>query len=263
MRIWILSDLHRSAGKPWTPPVIPNADVAVVAGDVGEGLVESIDWLAEKIRPHMRVVCVAGNHEFYRRVHGGELALGRAAACERDIHFLEDAAVVIDEVAFVGCTLWTDYRLDGDAMQLPAMEAARRRMNDHRLIAWKHKPRWARFRPEEALWLHRNSRRYLEAALATPNAVTDPPPRATVVVTHHAPSAESIDPAFRTGGLNPSFASRLDTLIQETGPDIWVHGHTHSSFDYPLHGTRVLCNPKGYGDENRAFDPAFVVEVPC
>ena len=31
---------------------------------------------------------------------------------------------------------------------------------------------------------------------------------------------------------------------------LWVHGHTHSSFDYNIHGTRVVCNPRGYEDHD-------------
>lgn len=41
----------------------------------------------------------------------------------------------------------------------------------------------------------------------------------------------------------------LESLI--TRADLWLHGHTHESFDYTLGGgkgrnTRVLCNPRGY-----------------
>ncbi|MGG3815778.1 metallophosphoesterase, partial [Methylorubrum rhodesianum] len=151
MRLWILSDLHRDVGLPWTPAEIPDADVAVVAGDVREGLVESVTWLAHVIRPHMPVVCVAGNHEFYRRTFVEELARGRAVAANLGVHLLEDDTVVIGGVPFSGCTLWTDYDLDGPDLRAASMEDARRGMNDHRLISFQTKPRWMRFRPEEAL----------------------------------------------------------------------------------------------------------------
>jgi len=43
----------------------------------------------------------------------------------------------------------------------------------------------------------------------------------------------------------------------------WVHGQTHSKFDYQIAGTRVVCNPRGYHGLrlNKKFDPALVVEV--
>ncbi|GJE43379.1 metallophosphoesterase [Methylobacterium soli] len=261
MRCWIFSDLHRDVGLPWTPSSIPVADVAIVAGDVGEGLVDSIGWLAAVVRPHMRVVFTAGNHEFYHTANDDELRLGRAAARNLGIDFLENDTVEIDGVSFFGCTLWTDYSLDGEDLVRASMEEARRGINDHRRIAWTHKPAWQRFRPEDALALHRASRGFLEAGLAA-SACPDGTPRARIVVTHHAPSARSVAPKYRDKPLNPYFASRLDSLIDASGPDLWVHGHTHTSFDYRVGRTRVVCNPKGYSDENRAFDPALLVEVP-
>ena len=34
----------------------------------------------------------------------------------------------------------------------------------------------------------------------------------------------------------------------DRGPDLWVHGHTHDSFDYVLGWTQVVVNPYGYQD---------------
>jgi len=106
--------------------------------------------------------------------------------------------------------------------------------------------------------MHVASRRFLESALR-PDA--DSTLRAHVVVTHHAPAAASIAPRFVGKPLNAAFASRLDDLIENGRPSLWVHGHTHSSFDYRLGQTRVLCNPRGYPGENPYFQPGLVVEV--
>ena len=70
--------------------------------------------------------------------------------------------------------------------------------------------------------------------------------------------------------MTPAFASNLDALIEERRPALWVHGHTHTSFDYEFAGgTRVICNPKGYGNENvlrwapeKGFQHDLVVEIP-
>ncbi|KQO59650.1 MULTISPECIES: metallophosphoesterase [unclassified Methylobacterium] len=260
MRIWILSDLHRNVGRPWLPPAIPDANVAVIAGDVGEGLVESIAWIGDAIRPHMEAVLVAGNHEFYRRRFEAELASGRRAARNSGIHFLENDTAVVEGVAFTGCTLWTDYELDGPNRRAASMDDARRGMNDHRLISTATSGEPRPFRPEDALGVHLGSRRYLERELARSVGV-DGRSCPSVVVTHHAPSARCIAPRYRGASLNPSFSSRLDPLIERFQPALWVHGHTHTSMDFRIGGTRVLCNPKGYPGENAAFDPGLVVEV--
>ena len=258
MRLWIFSDLHLDIGGPWMHAPVPAADLAVVAGDVGEGLTRSVAWLAATVRPHMPVAFVAGNHEYYRQCLPDELQAGRAAAAEAGIHLLENDTVRFGDLAISGCTLWTDYELDGPATRTAAMRDARVGMNDHRLIAWMRKPEWQRFRPEEALAMHVASRRFLESALR-PDA--DSTLRAHVVVTHHAPAAASIAPRFVGKPLNADFASRLDDLIENGRPSLWVHGHTHSSFDYRLGQTRVLCNPRGYPGENPYFQPGLVVEV--
>jgi hypothetical protein len=72
-----------------------------------------------------------------------------------------------------------------------------------------------------------------------------------------------MDPRFDGSPLNPAFGSRLEDLVACLGADMWIHGHTHASQDCRLGRTRVLCNPKGYGFQNRDFDPALVVEVPA
>ena len=57
----------------------------------------------------------------------------------------------------------------------------------------------------------------------------------------------------------------LEPLIKAHQPDLWIHGHTHTSFDYRVGRCRVLCNPRGYRlshmpvPENQAFDAARVV----
>jgi len=260
MRLWILSDLHRDVGPAWAPAAVPDADVAVVAGDVGEGLVASVEWAAETLRPHMPVVMVAGNHEFYGGTLREELARGQEAAARHDVHLLENRSVEIGRVAFIGCTLWTDYALDGPALRPLAMEAARHGMNDHRRIKWATRPRWLRFRPEEAAVLHAASRAYLEQALLGDLRASDDLV-SHVVVTHHAPSRRSVPPRFAGSALNPAYASALERLVETTAPTLWVHGHMHACADYRIGGTRVLCNPKGYGMENPSFDPRLVVEV--
>jgi hypothetical protein len=65
-----------------------------------------------------------------------------------------------------------------------------------------------------------------------------------------------------TTHLNAAYVNRLEHLM---GPavSLWIHGHTHTSFDYEINGTRVVCNPRGYAPVllNPGFDPAFTVEI--
>ena len=81
------------------------------------------------------------------------------------------------------------------------------------------------------------------------------------MVTHHAPHPGSLHPRYQNDVLSAAYVSYLTAVIEAGKPDLWVHGHVHTSFDYRVGGTRILCNPHGYGSENAGFNPALVVEV--
>ena len=252
MKVWLLSDLHLEFADLHQPLTIPDADVCVMAGDLCQAVANGVHWLGKNIAPSMPCVDVGGNHEFYKGSIKEGLEDGRnAAAGFPKVHFLENDAVVIDGVRFLGATLWTDYRIEGYPEF--AMHYARERMNDYRQVAKQRNP-WQRFLPETAYRLHRKSRKFIDTALKADRITT-------VVVTHHLPHAQSIPPRFKGDLLNAAYASDLSKLIEDRRPALWVHGHTHDSCDYALGRTRVVCNPRGYEDENPKFDPALVVQV--
>lgn len=267
MRIWVLSDLHVDV-HAWSPPdPAPDCDVLVVAGDVGERLTKRVlPWLHRNFAALGRpVVYVPGNHDFYRSNLDREVERAPALARELGITLLLDGdrPAVIDGVRFVGGTLWTDYRVNGDRQV--SLDAARRGMNDHRLI--RAAADYRRFAPQYAEILHRRALERIDRALA------EPFDGATVVVTHHAPLARSLDEHEPRGPLDGSYASDLSGLIETRRPDLWIHGHVHRRRDYEVGLTRIVANPRGYVTERRFhkartvevenpdFDPDCVVEV--
>ena len=124
-------------------------------------------------------------------------------------------------------------------------------LNDHRCI----KLRDGTFRPKDALARHIAGKAWLEGMFAKPH---DGP---TVVVTHHCVSRRSVHDRWRNDVISAAFSSNLDALVGSSNADLWVHGHTHDSFDYRIGRTRVVCNPRGYGSENQFFDPKLIVEI--
>lgn len=253
LRLHILSDLHFGVVPAWFR-LAPGADVMVVAGDFREGVDASIKVLRRVVPLPTPIVLVAGNHEYYGECLPEQLAAAAAIAAEYDVTFLENGAAVIGGVRFLRCTLWTDYALFGEEARASAMEAARGGMNDHRLISMTRKPK-RKFLPSHALAIHQASRQWLVEALAQPFDGS------TVVVTHHAPTPQSVHPQFAADSVTPAFVSDMTEVVAESDAALWVHGHTHAPFDYGVGRTRVLCNPKGYGQENPRFDPEMVVEV--
>jgi Icc-related predicted phosphoesterase len=262
MKLQIFSDLHCDAAPTKPIAVGDGVDAVAVAGDISEGARNSFVALRRIVPEAIPIVFVMGNHEFYRRFISTELETAKAIGPDYNVHVLENDVTVVCGVRFAGATLWTDYRIFGANNAPAAMNAARTGMNDHRLIGWKKEP-WERFRPQEALLLHSASRRFLAETLASP----EPP---AVVLTHHAPHFRSVDERYKTDILTAAFASDLSELLgtddapaalQAPAKLLWLHGHTHNSADYRIGAVQVLANPHGYGAENPAFDPMFIVEV--
>ncbi len=281
MRLLVLSDLHVEHAT--FDPAGVDADVVVLAGDIHAGD-EAVRW-ARRTFPRHPIVQIAGNHEFYDGEYDAVLAHLRAQARAEGVHFLENDAVTIDGVRFLGCTLWTDFRIyevPGRPVQIDREQAM---MKNLRLLADYHAidvadPRGAngrrRFSPLDAARLHDVSRAWLERALTPQAGVAGP----TVVVSHHLPCWRSVSPAFARAMSNAAFVSDLDTLVARC--DLWIHGHTHSSHRYAVDGATVVCNPRGYPRhlkpgtapsaagpatdvtefENPGFDPGLVVAVP-
>lgn len=267
MKLLVFSDLHLEHKPKWSlPESFPDYDVCVAAGDIDGSPAASIRRLASN--PGLKgkpIVFTPGNHEYYGNILEDAIEEGRAAALETGVHFLNADAVVIDGVRFIGATLWSDYAFYGH--QELGMDAAKRGMNDHRLI--KRRAITAgirgkfRLEPKDVAWHHMRQRIYIETELA--KAFDGP----TVVVTHHAPSRRSVHPIFIGDPLNVAYASDLERLIERWQPSLWVHGHMHHSANYCIGETWVRTNPKGYGPgngfpdaENVAFDPHLVIELP-
>ena len=260
MKLQPFSDLHADVAPVKKITIADDVDAVIVPGDTCEGALRAFEHLREIVPLHVPIVMTMGNHEFYRRFIPDELALARSHGPTFNTHVLENNTITLSgvraagSVRFVGATLWTDYRIFGEANQAATMNACAKGMNDHRLIGWQKKP-WLRFRPQEAALLHHQSKAYLEGVLATP---FEGP---TVVVSHTAVHWNSVRPKYRSDPVTGSFVSDQSVLIERYQPTLWVHGHVHNSSDYWVGQTRILCNPHGYGSENPDFNDAMVVEL--
>jgi len=244
MKIRIFSDLHLESA-PFDPPPAP-ADVVVLAGDIDNGAA-GIEWAQGRF--DAPVLYVAGNHEPYDgEFHATQSAL-RAAAGRTGIRFLDCGETVLGGVRFLGCTLWTDFALHGEAGRKLALEKYAGWLVDFRAIRWRNRM----FAADDSVALHDAHRAWLTSRLLAPF------PGPTVVVTHHPPHPGSIAPKFATHPLNPAFVSNLEDLMGRA--QLWIHGHTHCALDYTVRGTRVVCNARGYPGEQTAFVPDLVVEV--
>ncbi len=284
MKIQLLSDLHLESHPGFAPEPARDADVLVLAGDIGSyqngsalPLLDDHDFGLGRFSPQRGwptpVLFVPGNHEYDGMDFDAAHARLRET-CERlGITWLERECTVLQGVRFVGTTLWADFDAlgplagkplpeappmhaipGGYTAQLKARDEAFRAANFYlrKTGTTRHGEPWlaAQVR-EQAL----QCQQWLTAALAEPH--NGP----TVVVTHFAPSLRSADPRY---GLTPGtagFCNALDGLLPHAR--LWLHGHLHCPSDYVHQGCRVVANPLGYAGkgEQARFVAQFTVDA--
>ena len=307
MKLLVVSDLHLEFGNTYSPPA-SGYDVAIIAGDIAVPAARAVHWArrASTFPCAKAVIFVAGNHEFYGSAMQPALAAMQDAAKGSQVHALDCAEVIVDGVRFLGATLWTDFALPIDSpsgaySHVPlALSKAKKSLSDFQTIRTKGTAqpivdddegstpttptapvtqvtqvtpvtpvtldfgteRGARLlAPEDTLALHLAHRDWLACRLA------EPFDGKTVVVTHHAPHRNSLAAQYADDWLSPAFVSELPAEFFEI-PELWIHGHTHASFDYWVGKCRVVCNPRGYllgrmrdRPENPQFNPSLVIEI--
>lgn len=264
MKILLGSDLHIEFGQLEVTNV-HNADVLILSGDI----VTATDlegWNPEdesynKAKRFMTffeqcstnfkyVLYVMGNHEHYHGDFATSADTLRTALKEYpNIHFMDKESITIEDVTFIGGTLWTDMNKE-DPHTLYSIKGY---MNDFKIIqnssrkvtfkdeAGKFHEREARFCPEDTVEDHK-------AMLAFIDASTNDNTKKYVVIGHHSPSKLSTHPRYKEEVMvNGAYSSDLSEFILDR-PQIklWTHGHTHDPYDYMIGSTRIVCNPRGY-----------------
>ena len=244
------------------PEPANTADQAAIANSTGLG---SRQIKAQRFRDFLKrcsfqfpyVIYVAGNHEFYNGKWSQSLTtLSDECAKFPNVYFLEAGCKKINDVTFIGGTLWTDMN-QGDPLTL---HAVRDMMNDFRVIK-KDLEGYTNLKPADTVIRHRHMLGYIKQIVA------ERPDEKFVVVGHHAPSKLSTHEQYANEHImNGAYSSDLSEFIMDH-PQIklWTHGHTHHPFDYVLGETRIVCNPRGYESdgysEDSGWDPNMVVEI--
>ena len=282
MKIAICSDLHLEFGTISLENT-ENADVLILSGDicVAKDLMKKdnndiLDRFGRSEKWHQffqecserfpHVIYIMGNHEHYHGDYANTLTILRDRLSYLDnLHILDKETFVVDDITFIGGTLWTDMNNE-DPITLLHMKGMmndfRCIMNGNRVVHFRDedgnfKHRVGRFTPENTVEDHRKMLEYIRLM------VEGKFNQKFVVVGHHAPSKLSTHPRYADEQImNGGYSSALEEFIMDH-PQIklWTHGHTHEDFDYMIGSTRIVCNPRGYDAyEDRAdrFQLKFV-----
>ncbi|MFT5550071.1 MAG: putative phosphodiesterase [Gammaproteobacteria bacterium] len=265
MKIQILSDLHNEFLR--SGEVVPlhhwsctipktDAEIIILAGDIDTGT-RGAEWaIIESERLAKPILYVLGNHEFYDYEYWS-LKEEIFKLCEgTQVFFLDSDVFTLDDVRFIGTTLWTNYTANIQVPQDLAMLNVDKFLADHRRIKIKSGDLSRRFKPEHALAIHAKELRWLEKKLAQSTDLK------TVVITHHGPHAVCQHPDFALNEMTAAFYSDLDDLIESNHIDSWIFGHTHANVDEFVFDTRIVSNQAGYPGENVSnFDAHFTIEI--
>lgn len=237
MRIRYMSDLHLEF-TCYQPMIIPSVgeDVVILAGDIGVGM-QAVEWAIHAFGDRT-VLYAFGNHEFYNNRFPELFEKARERTKGTNVHILENDAVVIGGVRFLGCTLWTDFKLFGDPKQQICMQTAGDCMNDFAHIWMGPSGLLRRLVPKDTLNRHEMSRHWLNAEISNSK-------EPCVVITHHGPSYQVCAAEYQNELLTSAFLSRADDLLR---PPVkaWFFGHTHQVINFEINGVPVLSNQRGY-----------------
>jgi predicted phosphodiesterase len=239
--IMVAQDLHKHpAVHPMDPTNIPNLTYMQSRAH------RFRDFLRRCSFEFPHVIYIAGNHEFYHGYWEKSLQYLRdECGVFSNIYFLEKETKVIDDVTFIGSTLWTDCN-KMNPLTMNYLEGA---MNDYRLILNDTRS-YSKLRTINSINRHIESVTYIRYKLA------ENKDNKVVVVGHHAPTHQSIHPMYvRDREMNGGYASDLSELILDN-PQIvlWTHGHMHHPVDYMVGPTRIVCNPRGYAGHDPNAD---------
>lgn len=263
MKIQIVSDLHLDFA-PFTQKILDDTEVIVVAGDILNAV--GFSKYTQRVRNYWNSIpnsvvkiYVPGNHDFYHPNYGQTLPVDEVTSSWDQLitginltldwmHNELPDVVTLDmdtfdykHVRFHGTTLWSPCN-SVHANQFP------RALSDFHAIPGMTVDNMRRLFVDRAFWINGS----MEAAQA--HGLVN------VAITHFMPTPKSVATKFNGHPLNPYFYGNVETAIPLA--KLWIHGHTHCSADYMFDETRVVCNPRGYEDENKGdFSSTFAVEL--
>jgi Icc-related predicted phosphoesterase len=252
MKIHVLSDLHLEFDDFNYPE--NDSDIVVLAGDI-HTKDNGVKWALENIKDKP-VLYVLGNHEFYKKAYPKLIDTLKEMTKGTNVHVLEKNKFSLNGINFFGCSLWTDYNLLAEK-RIAGYECEKV-MTDFKKIKLSF-PKYKKIHWIDFACIHRQSLTWLKKELLSHQDETN------IVITHHAPSRLSIPYSMEhtESEVNAAYASNLDDVILQYKPELWIHGHLHSSFDYKIGSTRILCNPRGYSPDytNSIFNEQLIIEI--
>lgn len=235
MNIQIASDLHLEL--KWNEkyfennPLIPSADVLILAGDimcfdVDRKFLEHPFW--NRISCDFKqVYLLLGNHEYYGGIDV-ELFQG-SFEIRNNIHLMNNITEVLDDNLFIFTTLWS-------SIPIKYRQVMSVHVNDFKYI----NRRGATLSVEDYNELHNLSLTFIKEQLCKDY-------KNKVLISHHVPLLQLLPERLRNLYAYSLYSNHLDDIIKSNNIHTWVYGHSHFfSSDCTFYNTSFCSNPFGY-----------------
>ncbi len=229
MKIRLLSDLHIEQRPVPILNFKKQADVCILAGDIGNPNHENYELLLNMLSlTHDKVFVITGNHEYYNNTLDIDDHI--KLLCEDNVHFLQMDSIIYKNVKFMGCTLWSN-----------PDRTLSKYMNDFNYIK--------DFNIDIYIDTHLKHKKWIKSELISDIK--------TCVITHHLPLTCLIDEKYKDNPLNSFFASDVDIF----NADYVCYGHTHQENHMKIQNTLFYCNPRGYEHENNIYNIDYIFTI--
>lgn len=255
MTVSILSDLHCHGDKlpkAFDVSSLTPADVLVVAGDIAtfDTKKKYIAKLHEVVGDRFKnVIIINGNHDYYTtrfllnedEFPGPSVDHNFVTSVEEKV---EDSKRIVD---FICTPLWSPIKND---------RTISLSLNDYNYIPG--------FTTQKCTQLFFENLEWLEGKVTGSRGEGHD----VVIVTHHLPRHELIDPTFKGDEINEAFCvinEYAENRLAALRPTLWIHGHSHNFLDMTIDETRYIRNPIGYEYsfriENTGYKHDFIVNI--
>lgn len=226
----------------------PYETCLIIAGDLGYPSHQIYyDFLKYCKTKFNHVILTSGNHEYYKQKGtyvSTEIIDTKITEICRELGcvFLQQCTTQLDvgnrKLTFAGCTLWSFIPPDKEI-------DAQLNMNDFSHLMT---PAFKFWTCADFNQMHKTHSEWLKFTLESQ--------KVDVVVTHHLPTSDLIDPVFKKfqkSSLNCCYASDCVNSMNVSNVSLWICGHSHHAVE-TKNETTFIVNPLGYPGEKTGFN---------
>lgn len=216
-------------------PIKTHADLLICGGDWDMGI-RTGEWNDSVILEQDKLMLkVPGNHDYWNtsacfQKTIREWDLYYKSLENKNISYLINETKIIDGIAFIGSTLWSDFKNNDFLVKMDS--------NISKDFEKIYQVRDVLVTPEDIYNKFKEARDFIVSELEKHQD------KKCVVITHFPPSI-SCNITRRITNVGYYWCGQMEDIISIYQPQLWISGHMHNFYDKMMGDTRVIINPAG------------------